>query len=67
MPLMLEAILSAFFGLITLYACLRCAIITRPSRKKGWKKFGSYLLVVALLLGAVFSGWLLLEVVLFLA
>ena len=67
MGILLEVILSALFGIAAMYAFLKVAITTRPKRetnkkRKAWK----YFIIVAMLFGAIMSGWLLLEVVIYL-
>lgn len=63
--IVLELILGTLYGLIALYACLKMALVIRPSRKKGWRKAGACFMVGALLFGAVMSGYVLLEVILY--
>lgn len=66
MEILLELIIGTVYALISLYACLKLALTIRPSRQKGWWKVRAYFIVSALLLGAVISGILLTQVLIYL-
>lgn len=63
--ILIELIVGTFFGIVSMYACLKLALMIRPSRRVGWAKVRGYALTTALLLGAIIAGFVLLEVVLY--